>query len=114
MVELAFTLPVMPGKKAALEELAKSVSGPKRKEYDTSEKKLKIDRETWFVENSPQGDTWILYAEGKDLEKSFAKWVASKEPFDLWFKEQVRTISGVDFNNPPPGELPKQLLRYRF
>jgi hypothetical protein len=114
MVELAFTVPILPGKRTALEELAKTVSGSKKKEYDNSEKKLRIAKETWFVESSPQGDVWILYAEGKDLAKSFDGWVASKDSFDLWFKGQMKEITGIDFSNPPPGDLPKQLLRYRY
>lgn len=112
MTQLAMTVPILPGKRADLEELAKTVTGPKKKEYDTSEKKLKIDKETWFIESSQQGDSWIFYAEGKNIEKSLGDWIVSKEPFDMWLKEKIKNITGIDYNNPPPGALPKQILKY--
>jgi hypothetical protein len=38
--------------------------------------------------------------------------VQSQDEFDLWFKERVLAISGLDLNNPPGMELPELLSVY--
>jgi Family of unknown function (DUF6176) len=114
MGELAFTLPVLPGKKAALEKFAKTLAGPKRKEMAEDMKRYKETKETWFIESTPQGDVCIVYWEAKNATKVMEDFVVSKHPFDLWFKEQLRDITGIDFNNPPPGNPPKQVARFGY
>jgi hypothetical protein len=36
-------------------------------------------------------------------------WSLVRDEFDLWFKQCVRDISGIDLNNPPEMELPDLL-----
>jgi hypothetical protein len=36
----------------------------------------------------------------------------SREPFEVWFKEQLAIITGMDMNNPPPGPLSELLSHY--
>ena len=36
---------------------------------------------------------------------------ASKHPFDLWFKAQMKEISGSDFNEESEGS-PEQIFQY--
>jgi hypothetical protein len=112
---IAFAIPVLPGKTAALRELAKTVSGPKANDYDQHEKRFKIDKESWFLQRSPQGDWFVAYFEPKDTKWSEA-FTASKEPFDLWLKDRLKEISGIDFSAPPPpGTASSEwILKYRY
>ena len=112
MLELALTLPVLQGKRGALEELARVVSSQKKKEYDESRRRLKIDRESWFFERSIRGDAWILYEEGRNVEESFATWIASDEAFDVWLKQRMQEITGIDFSGPLPSGLSSRLFKY--
>lgn len=104
----------MAGKRAKLEELAKAISGPRRKEFAESEKRCKIDKETWFLHSTPQEEVLIIYLEAKDPANASKAWVASNHPFDLWVKEQAKECTRLDFSNPPPGEYPKQIVRYGY
>ncbi len=113
-MQLALAYPILPGKREAVKALAKTVSGPKSKEFHDMEKRYKTDKETWFLQPSPQGDMVIYYSEGKDLSKSFSDWAASKNLFDVWFKQELKELTGIDFNNPPEGPLPEQIFKYRF
>ena len=79
-MELALAIPASPGKRSALVEFAKTVSGPRKKEFEASEKKVKIRKESWFLQSTPQGDFCIVYAEGDDVPKSVAAWAASQDP----------------------------------
>ena len=112
MGEFAFTLPVLQGKRGALEELARTVTVTKKQEFADSRKRLNIDKESWFFESSIRGDSWILYEEGLDASKSFADWIASNDPFDMWFKEQVAMITGIELSIPLPSSPPRQLFKF--
>lgn len=105
-------IPVLPGKRVRLEELAKNLSGPKRGDFDASEKRVKMRKESWYLQSTPQGELCIVYGEADNVPKSVADWAASKDPFDLWLKTQLKEITGIDFNQPIPGPWPVELLRY--
>jgi hypothetical protein len=113
--ELVLIVPVLQNKEKEIEELASNLSGSRSKDYEASQDRLGITKEAWFLQKSTKGDYVIVYVEGADVAKSFSELVVSKDPFDLWIKEQVRNLTGVDFNNPPRTELPpKQILRYGY
>ena len=103
--------PVLPGKTEAAKDFAKSVMGSRFKEFDASQKRLKTTKETWFLQKTPQGDMVVVYLEATDPEKAFEELATSKEPFDRWFKDQVKTITGVDLDQPG-GAAPEQILSY--
>lgn len=55
----------------------------------------------------------IVYFEAADVKKTFEEFAHSNEPFDRWFKDQVKAITDVDLNQP--GEsAPEQLLAYGY
>ncbi len=49
----------------------------------------------------------------RELEQAFSQFVQSQHEFDLWFKQRVLDISGLDLNNPPEMELPDLLSVYQ-
>ena len=57
------------------------------------------------------GDMGIVLLEADDVVASNNKFAASKEPYDVWFKQQLKPITGLDWNQPvPPVEV---LMDYR-
>ena len=36
----------------------------------------------------------------------------SRDAFDLWFKAEMLTVTGLDLNNPPPDTRPAELLSH--
>lgn len=111
MGEVAFAVPILPGKKMALEELCRTLQGPKSKDAAEAMRRHGNDKETWFIQSSPQGDLCIVYWEADPPHKPMEVFVGSKHPFDLWLKGELRQITGIDFNNPPKMEFPKQAFR---
>jgi len=96
--------PVLPGKSEAAKEFANSVATTRRKEYEDSLKRQGITREAWFLQKTPQGDMIVVYFEAADVKKAFEAQAKSQTPFDRWFKEQVKAVTGVDMEQetPPP------------
>lgn len=114
MGEGAFTVPILPGKRAALEDLCETLQGSKSKDVSEMLKRHGSDKETWFIESGSQGDVCIVYWEAEPPAKPIDAFVRSRHPFDVWLKSRLNEICGVDLNNPPPMELPKQVFRSGF
>ena len=114
MTELVTMLPILPGKKQEAEKFAATLMGPKWSRYQESQKSFSIERETWFTVTTSRGDFLVFYAEGDDIVKSFKDWVVSKDAFEIWVKEEMKKISGVDPDVPSDEPLPKQILRYGY
>ncbi len=114
MPTLCVAFPVKPGKAPAVKDFLKETTGPRRREFEASERRLGISKEAWFLQGSPQGDLALVYLEAKDLLKAWVDFGRSQDPFDLWFKEEVKAYTGVDFSQPPPGPLPEQVLAFGY
>ena len=101
--------PLLPGKTEAAREFAKTCMGPKRTEYAEALKRQGVTKESWFLQKTPQGDMVIVHFEADDVEKGFEVQAKSKAPFDVWFKQQVKSVTGVDLeqpsDEPPPEEI---------
>jgi hypothetical protein len=108
--------PVLPGKREALRSLLKALAGPRFAEYDAASRRWGFERDTWFLQTTPQGVLIIYYGEGADIPGAWRDWATCHDPFDLWFKEQLKDITGIDYNDRSnfAGPWPEQIHKYRF
>jgi len=54
----------------------------------------------------------IVRFEGADVESAFAALAESNDPFDVWFRERVLEITGVDLSAPSDAPLPEIILAW--
>jgi hypothetical protein len=107
--------PVIPAKKVALMQFIKDITGPMKKDFEKSEKRLGIKKETWFIQPDPSGDWLIIYMESNDMAKVFGDFAISKEPFDVLARNSIKEFTGVDLSTPPPqSSMPAQLFTYGY
>lgn len=71
-------------------------------------------KESWFLESGPSGDRCIVYWEADPPLHPMEAFVTARHPFDMWLKAELHKVTGVDFNNPPPMEFPKQVFRLGY
>lgn len=102
--------PVLPGKEQAGKEFGKACMGSRQKECAEYLKRVGITKQSWHLQRTPQGSFVLVYFEAADAPKSFEILAKSKEPFELWFKEQVPQITGVDLSKPSEGTMPEQIF----
>jgi hypothetical protein len=102
--------PVLPGKEQASKDFGKACMGPRRKERSEYLKRVGITKEAWYLQNMPQGSIVLVYFEASNAAKAFETLAMSKEPFDVWFKDQVLQITGFDLSKPPAGPPPEQIF----
>ncbi len=107
---IASATPILPGKLEAWRRFAQDMQGARREEHQASRRRLGITTERAYYQPTPQGDLAIVYLEADDLGRVFQGLATSQDPFDVWFKQQVLDIHGVDYNQPLPGPLPEQVL----
>ena len=96
--------PVLPGKVGALRAFAKETMGPQRSGFDESQRRYGITRETWSIQETPDGNASVLvWFECPDPQKVFGELAQDPSDFAVWFRERVKDISGVDLTEPMEG-----------
>jgi len=108
-MENAFMVPVLPGKTEAARGFAGKLMSEKRAELDSAQ--VTVTKESWFLQETPHGDFIIVYYHAPNLDAVHSALAASTEPFDVWFREQVLDITGIDISTPPES-LPTQILNW--
>jgi hypothetical protein len=109
MERMCLDVPVKPGRRDELVGFMREVDGPRHAELDATERRIGITREVFFLADGGDHDRLVMYLEGESIGDSLGSFIASREPFDEWFKERFAACTGVDLNDPPPLE-PAELL----
>ena len=109
---IGFALPILPGKAAAARAFQRELDGPRKGEYAASERMIGITKELWFLQETPNGGLFVAYIESADFGRALGMFAASREPFDVWFKERLAAVTGVDLNVPPAGPLSALVSSY--
>lgn len=107
--ELALIFPLLPGKREALTEFAEALLGPRRAEYEASQ--VTVVKESWFLQPTPIGDMVVVHFEAPDPAMVLAGLAASEEAFDVWFREQIQQLSGLDLTQPS-SQMPERVFHW--
>jgi hypothetical protein len=106
--------PVLPGKVDAARAFAKETMGGQRSGYDASQKRGGITRETWSIQETPDGSAFVLvWFESPNPDDSFAELAQDPSDFAVWFRGKVKEISGVDLAAPPEEAGPEVVLDWK-
>jgi hypothetical protein len=106
-------MPILPGKTEALKAMFREIKEQKWAEYQRVQIKQGIEKERDFLQETPTGDFFLIYIESEDIQKTFDAFTTSKDPFDLWYIEELKKSTGVDFSKPSSEPLPQMLISYK-
>jgi hypothetical protein len=81
-------------------------------ETDAFYRKYGVTHESWHVQQTPNGPWVIGVAKIEDPSEAGARYAASSDDFDAWFKGRVFQLSGVDLNNAPLGPPTQQVFAW--
>jgi hypothetical protein len=112
MDHICLAIPVLPGKTDDARRFMQQLDGSRRTEFDASERRIGISKELWYLARLASGDVLIGYLESRNFGSALNAFVGSRDAFDLWFKEQMRGVTGFDLNNPPADMQPCELLSH--
>jgi hypothetical protein len=105
MEQTLFTLPILLCKTAAARAFLLELGGPRKQDLAACGDSVGINKETWAIQQIPQGDFFVAYLAGNDLAHAFQEFAASQSEFDVWFKQCVKETTGADLNTPPAGPI---------
>lgn len=109
---VAVITPLLPGKTAAWQRMVEEVKGPRRAAHQDFSRRLGV-QEDWFFQPTPAGDLKIIYLESDDLGAAISGLASSTAPHDVWFKQSLLDVDGIDWSKPLPGPLPEEVLNWR-
>jgi hypothetical protein len=112
MNHVCLTFAVLPGQEERARAFMGELEGARRVAYAESERRVGIDKELWFIGVLGDQEVLIGYMESSDFASAMALFSASRNGFDLWFKEHLDTVTGVDLNDPSDIQLPELVSRY--
>lgn len=108
MASLAFVFPLTPGKTEEWRYWGEEILGSRRREYQAFRRRLGLTAQRMYLQQTPQGDTAIIYLEGDDLQRTFQELRTSQDPFDAWFRQRAKDIlDSLDLTQTSPGSLSK-------
>jgi hypothetical protein len=102
--------PILPGKTDAARSFASDVAGSRAAEFKDMHKRGGTTRETWSLQETPAGAFMLVWFEG-DPEKAFGDLATATDSFTVWFRGQVKHVTGVDLSEPAEGG-PELLLQW--
>jgi hypothetical protein len=105
MDQTLFTLPILPGKTEAARAFLQEMDGPRKSQLVECGQSMGVSKETWAIQQTPQGDVFVVYMAGDNIAQTFTQMAASQTEFDRWVKQQVQATTGADMNTPPSGPI---------
>jgi hypothetical protein len=102
--------PILSGKEQEGRDFAATCVGERRKGFEAQLSRGEISRETWSLQETPMGSFMLVWFEATDVEKTFTELATSGDEFTIWFRGQVKDVTGVDLGAPPEGPPPAVLV----
>jgi hypothetical protein len=113
MDQTLFVLPILPGRAEAARAFLQEMEGSRKSQWGACCQGVEVVKEMWAIQQTPQGDLFVVYMAGENIAQVFADFAASQDEFDRWVKQQVQQTTGADMNTPPSGPLSEILADYQ-
>ena len=87
----------------ALKQFGEKLLAERRAEVDAFYRKYGVSHESWHSQDIA-GTTWLICCDNmKEPVSAAAEYSAATDAFDVWFKQEVLRLTGVDPNKTPFG-----------
>ncbi len=96
MSGIVLTFPILDGKVEAWRRFCQELSGSRRKMYEESRERLGITREQLALVETSFGSLAVNTLEGPQVAQSLGQIIASSLPFDVWYRERLHDLHGVN------------------
>jgi hypothetical protein len=94
---VCFAAPLLPGTTATdREEMLACWQGERSEAHAASRRRHGITREAVWIQAGPAGDLAVVLIESADLPSTLLGLATSSDPFDVWFREHLMAVHGMD------------------
>lgn len=101
----ARVIPIPPGKVKACKAMVAEMLGPRREDFEKALIGEGITEQHFTVQSSPKGDFLIITNDGDPAlrERILEVRRTSQEPFDVWYREQMKAVFNITMDERTPG-----------
>lgn len=96
MSGIVLTFPILNGKVEAWRRFCQELRGFRREPYEVSRQRLGITRERLALVETAFGATAVTTLEAPDVAQALGQIIASVLPFDVWYREKLQELHGVN------------------
>lgn len=96
MSGIVLTFPILAGKVEAWRRFCQELSGSRRILYEASRHRIGITRERLALVETAYGSTAVTTLEAQDLGQALRRIIDSELPFDVWYRERLQELHGVN------------------
>jgi hypothetical protein len=105
--------PLLPGKEEELRQMLAELSGPRCAEAAEFYGSFSVTHESVHLQQTPNGALVIAVTElGDPVEETARAYAASQRPFDRWFKDCIKRITGIDPDTQPLGPPTEEVFSF--
>ena len=98
MSGIVLTFPILAGKVEAWRRFCQELCGFRREPYEVSRQRLGITRERLALVETTYGSTAVTTLEAPDVAQSLGQIIASDLPFEVWYRERIQELHGVNLS----------------
>jgi len=96
MSGIVLTFPILDGKVEAWRRFCQELSDSRRQPFEASRQRLGITRERLALVDTAFGATAVTTLEAPDVAQALGQIIASELPFDVWYREKLQELHGVN------------------
>lgn len=105
--------PLLPGKEEELRQMFAELSGPRCAEAAEFYGSFSVTHESAYLQQTPNGALVIAVTEvGEPVQEQARAYAASQRPFDRWFKDSIKQLTGIDPDSEPLGPPTEELFSF--
>lgn len=108
MSGIVLTFPILAGKVEAWRRFCQELAGSRRQMYLSSRRRLGITHERLALVETAFGATAVTSLEAPDVAKALGQIIASLLPFDVWYRERLKELHGINLTGYEQFSLPNQ------
>jgi hypothetical protein len=109
MSGIVLTFPILDGKVEAWRRFCQELCDSRREPYEASRQRLGITRERLALVETAFGATAVTTLEAPDVAQALGHIIASDLPFDVWYRDKLQELHGVNLAGYEQFAQPKPL-----
>jgi hypothetical protein len=113
MASVSLAFPIRAHKLEQARRWAEEKRGPRREEGIQSNRRIGMTRESWYLQQTPDGALLLFSGESPDLPAAFAAYATADGSFERWEKQAIEDLTGVDLDRLLDMPMPETLVDWR-
>ena len=102
--------PILDGKVEVWKDWIRELNGSASTELKDFNGRYGLTRHAAWLTETPSGPAVIALHQGPGSNQFMPKLAAADREFDIWFRDKIKEIHGLDVTQPPPGPMPELYL----